>query len=92
MEASTKKNFGLLNFFCVFSSLVEIFSLRPKFFFLEILVFIHIIRCIMTSGVVKIDPFDSILHILRVISIFNLVNIDLRDDHKLAITLPIFGF
>ena len=46
----------------------------------------------MTSEVVKIDPFDFILRILRVLSIFSLVNIVLRGDHKLAITLPIFGF
>ena len=46
----------------------------------------------MTSGVVKIDPFDFILRILRVISIFSLVNIVLRGDQKLAITLSIFRF
>ena len=46
----------------------------------------------MTSIVVKIDPFDLILRILRVISIFSLVNIVLRGDQKLAISWPIFGF
>ena len=46
----------------------------------------------MTSGVVKIDPFDLILRILRVISIFRLINFVLRGDRKIAITLPIFGF
>ena len=46
----------------------------------------------MTSGVVKIDPFDFILRILRVISIFSLVNIVLKGNQKLAIILPIFGF
>ena len=38
----------------------------------------------MTSGVVKIDPFDLILRILGVISIFRLVNIVLRGDRKIA--------
>ena len=48
--------------------------------------------CIITSEVVKIDLFHLILRILKVISIFSLVNIVLRGDQKIAITLPIFGF
>ena len=46
----------------------------------------------MNSEVVKIDPFHLILRNLRVISIFSLLNIVLRGDQKIAITLPIFGF
>ena len=46
----------------------------------------------MTSGVIKIDSFDLILRILRVKSIFSLINIVLRGIQKLAITLSIFGF